>query len=491
MPAGNQQGTGFINLQNYLNANQGNNLGSTVAGGITNQANQAQTGLTNSQQSFNQGIQGAQQNLTGEQNTAQNLFGTTDASGNTTGGIYNTNPSAIASAPTTDANGTASNPYQAQWQGIENYQYGGPTQLSNLAGTQAKAQNAAQLGNETKSQGGQTELLQQFAAAPGQQYTQGQQNLDTMLLGQQGSGQLKQAAQKTAGLPQQVNNAEAAAESQAQGQQQQAQQFVQGQNQNFQNIQAQLLGGNVNGQSVAGAIPTAQQNAQSQISTQNTAEAAAQQALASGDLAGASAALAQAGYSPDQINQLTQLASIGIWNYNNTGDLAAVANALQAGTAGTGISAQQAAQANALAQLGGTALPNYAATQNVGPGIQSNANVGVLGGDLTKDIGGTTAAINQANQQIDTLFRNPNAVGGTNAQYNAIINSTDPTQRAALINQYLNNGNFATEAPGGETSQTFVTNLNNAINQQQAYEGTLAQQQAAQNALNQFIEQYQ
>jgi hypothetical protein len=35
MPAGNQQGTGFINLQNYLNANQGNNLGSTVAGGIT------------------------------------------------------------------------------------------------------------------------------------------------------------------------------------------------------------------------------------------------------------------------------------------------------------------------------------------------------------------------------------------------------------------------------------------------------------------------
>lgn len=54
-----RQGTGFTNLNRIMQANQGNNLGQNVAGGITNRVQNLQSGVQQSQQAFGQQSQAA------------------------------------------------------------------------------------------------------------------------------------------------------------------------------------------------------------------------------------------------------------------------------------------------------------------------------------------------------------------------------------------------------------------------------------------------
>lgn len=76
--------------------------------------------------------------------------------------------------------------------------YNGPKTLNDFQTLLGNASEAEQVGNLTRSVGGRQELLRRFVG--GNDYTQGQQRLDTMLLGQQDQGQLNQARKATRGL---------------------------------------------------------------------------------------------------------------------------------------------------------------------------------------------------------------------------------------------------------------------------------------------------
>jgi phage gp37-like protein len=78
--------------------------------------------------------------------------------------------------------------------------YTGPNELNDFQTILGKSAEAEQVGNLTRSVGGRQELLRKFVG--GNDYSQGQQRLDTMLLGQQNQGELNQARKATRGLQQ-------------------------------------------------------------------------------------------------------------------------------------------------------------------------------------------------------------------------------------------------------------------------------------------------
>lgn len=177
------QGTGFTNVNNILSANQGNNLGQTIETGINNAAQGVQQGLTNAAGSFNQGVQA---NLLNTSQNNQNVQNTVNNASNLQAG-QTIDPTQLAQFQTYTAGG-----------------YQGPTGLQNADLLQGQAQAAQQLGQDVNSSGGQQNLLQKFVGNG--QYTQGQQTLDQLLLGQQ-QGALNQAQGNTFGLTNQANTA--------------------------------------------------------------------------------------------------------------------------------------------------------------------------------------------------------------------------------------------------------------------------------------------
>lgn len=193
-----QKGTGYTNIQKIVSANQGNQLGSAVAGGIQNAGQNVTNNLNTAQNTFNAGTQANQANTSANQNFVNSAL---------------QNPTQYTSG--------SSNPQQvSQFQNLISGQYAGPTSLGNSTQLQSQANNVNQLNQDLSSQGGKTSLLQQFVGNP--QYQQGQQQLDSLLLGQQGNQAALSGARKaTAGIGNTVNNTIVG--DQAQGQQQQAQ----------------------------------------------------------------------------------------------------------------------------------------------------------------------------------------------------------------------------------------------------------------------------
>lgn len=84
--------------------------------------------------------------------------------------------------------------------------YSGPTGLEDAATLTAKASQTQQLGNLARTQGGPQELLRRFVTGGRDKYTQGQQQLDASLLGQDANS-VRQAARSTRGLTDQVTGA--------------------------------------------------------------------------------------------------------------------------------------------------------------------------------------------------------------------------------------------------------------------------------------------
>lgn len=257
-----QQGTGYLNLNTLMNANQGNKLGSTVAGGIEQTGQQASNALQQGQQTFNQQSQANALGTQAQQQYVQNTLGNLGIGGN---GQPNANPTNVQGPSASDI---------ANFQQYEQGQYAGPTNIANISSIQNQAQNAQQQGQQTSTSGGRQALLQQYAANPGTAYNQGEQSLDTTLLGATGGNQLNQARQAVSGLTNQVNSAQAQAQQQAAQLQNQAQGFGQAVTGQVTNASNQLYGA---GQSQAQADNTA--NAQGLNSV-----LAAQQAANSGQI---------------------------------------------------------------------------------------------------------------------------------------------------------------------------------------------------------------
>lgn len=238
-------GSGFVNIQNVLNANKqgGQQLGQTIGSGIQQTASDVGQGLGTAQQQF------------GAQSAAGTLGSDTDKSNvqNVLGSLNNYQGANTASVNTTGQGPNASStPTYAglTQQNIDDFAkyragaYTGPQQLGGVDLLSQQAQQAEQLGRNINTAGGQQQLLQQFVGQGQNQYGQGAQSLDQLLLGASGAQPLQQARQATVGLAGQVQGANQAAEEQAKAATSQSQQFGTDVSQQLQNlIQAQQTAG--------------------------------------------------------------------------------------------------------------------------------------------------------------------------------------------------------------------------------------------------------
>lgn len=171
-----QQGTGYTNIQKIVQANQGNGLGQAVVGGIQQTGQQAAGAINSANQDFTNQIGQSNQQLQQGNTQYQGLLG---------------------KALNIDPNNPLSDADYASAQQFLTGNYSGPTELQNGEQVAAQAADAEQLGKLGGSEAGRAGLLQRFVG--GNQYTQGQQKLDNLLLGSN-SGAINQARSATQGL---------------------------------------------------------------------------------------------------------------------------------------------------------------------------------------------------------------------------------------------------------------------------------------------------
>lgn len=223
-----RKGTGFTNINRVLQANQGNKLGSSVASGVQKQATNVRTQAQQSQQKFQEeanknrlDTQEASQKRDeiigrfGQSGTTQNqqapaLAGTQEVASKVGAANAVTPPNASNfNQPTQQAPASNAAPQSGAQpivsdQEIQDFTkfrtgtYTGPQSLQDYQTLQGNAMEAGQLGDLTRSSGGRQELLRRFVGGDG--YNQGQQRLDTLLLGQSGTQGLNQARRSTLGL---------------------------------------------------------------------------------------------------------------------------------------------------------------------------------------------------------------------------------------------------------------------------------------------------
>lgn len=323
----------WTNLQNYLNTNNGGQFGTQFAGNVGTDVDKANTDISNASNDFQAQVdQGVVQN----NQDAVNEVGTAPQS--------------------------MSNADQAAFEQQLNGSYSGPSGVSSNAafqGAEGEAQNASLEGTEAGTPAGQEALLQKFYNTP--TYSAGEQNLDSAILSSDPNAQaaIQQISSRAANLPVAYQSAANAAGNEvSQGQAESAA--------NQELAQSALYGA---GGSYAAPTGGAIGNLQNTLNTQATNDAATY-AQEQSDIAAAM----QSGDLTD-LNPAEQaiVNGLGISNtdtYSNNGYILGGTNPvaatygvsespyLIAGPAGSisessEATADQLAQANALAQLAG------------------------------------------------------------------------------------------------------------------------------------------
>lgn len=308
--------------------------------------------------------------------TASNASSSAPAAANSTPGSFG----APTSQPNSGANTTPST-YTPQASAISQFSkllqgnYGGPSQLNDYNTLLAQGQNLQGLGQNINTQGGLQSLLQQYIG--GNNYTQGQQGLDTLLLGQTGKPQL----QNTARMLQNVIKIPQSAQSQAQGLAQQTatgnQQFANNlrnqltaaENPILQNIQNQIDTANQTNQGIQTSANSINDllNNPTQSLNSNTNRIGGHAAAPTTDLQSSQKAIQDAFQNKmidaGTFNKLNQL--IGTMSITGGNPKEALAHAFNNAPVAMpqyslqqGANAQQAAQLNALQQLSGQS-PEY------------------------------------------------------------------------------------------------------------------------------------
>lgn len=174
-----RQGTGFTNIQNVLKANQGANLGQNIGGKISNVVGGVKKGTEEEQSKFQTGLKqnelGTQDDITKRQSVLNKVSGLNKY----------------------DEIGNVNDEDAKSFERFRSGQYAGPTQLGNIGQLTNQAQEAVQVGAATKTQPGRFGLLRRFLGPQSNNYNQGQQKLDSLLLGTDQSNALKQARRET------------------------------------------------------------------------------------------------------------------------------------------------------------------------------------------------------------------------------------------------------------------------------------------------------
>lgn len=180
----NLAGTGFTNIQRVLQANKANRLGQAVAGGVQKAGESARGAISQAGQQFQQDVGKERQRQLQEEQKAKGVLA--DVSKTTDDDV-------------------------AAFEKIRNAQMLGPTGVKNAQEMRRQAEEAESLGEAGGSQAGRFGLLQRYVGG-NRQYTGGQQRMDSLLLGQTGANQLRQAKKATAGLGQQAVKQDVAAQ---------------------------------------------------------------------------------------------------------------------------------------------------------------------------------------------------------------------------------------------------------------------------------------
>jgi hypothetical protein len=188
----NRRATGFTNLQKYLGANSGNNLDQNIGNKITQEGTGLQNDLSQSKNTFQQGIDQQGQKLKDQQSDIDSTL-----------------------ADPTKVNDDTVQRF-GQYRAGTNYT--GPQGLGNVDSLTKQATDLQDFRNLARTSN-PTGLLQRYLGGQGQ-YGQGQANFDRMLLGngeniRRGLSVLNQAS------PNAINTAQTNAQQQAQGVQKQ------------------------------------------------------------------------------------------------------------------------------------------------------------------------------------------------------------------------------------------------------------------------------
>lgn len=219
-----RKGTGFTNINRVLQANQGNRLGGAVTSGVQSAAQNVKTQAQKSQEKFQQEAQknrldteeakGKRDEIIGRFGTPASGASQTSTAPQQNAAVSGTNQVAnqVAQANAQPTSGASQAPAPIvsedeikDFTRFRTGTYAGPTGLEDYQTLAGQAAEAEQLGNLTRSTGGRQELLRRTVG--GEDYSQGQQRLDTLLLGQSGTQGLNQARKATRGLESDVQAA--------------------------------------------------------------------------------------------------------------------------------------------------------------------------------------------------------------------------------------------------------------------------------------------
>lgn len=424
---GNRSGSGFVNLQSILNANQNNKLGQTVARGVNNSVNGIQNQIGQSVNNFN-----TQANSNLLNNNTNNTMVNTDINNALQGNAASAND--VSNFKTLEAGG-----------------YNGPTGLSNTAQLQGEAAQGQQLASNVSTPGGQQALLQTYVGNGSPNYGQGQQKLDTLLLGANSGNsqaQLKSAAASAGKLGNSVTNATNSAQALGQSIASQNQAYGQNLNNNLATQQTNITGTQGGTTGIYGQVAQDQANQASEL-------AADQQGLASGNL-----------------NTITSPELNGLLGQTNYGLSAAQLQSYlspeQAATFQNVGTAKNAAQLDALSQLAGTvntALPGTTAglgTYNPNQAVTFNTSA--------------FTNANNANQAAQNQASNAAFISGQGSPTNPALSNAIATAKA--INPQATNLQGVIQALKNSTSSGDLDPQT-----QRAYESQLASAQAALNSI--------
>lgn len=187
LPTPNRQGSGFTNLQRIIGANKNNQLGSAIQTGVGNTVGQFQAGLGTAQNDFNAKLK--ENSLTGADSV--NPYGTGYQA--PTAGTDAARVNSVLTDPSkaTDDDYSAFDKYRSG-------AYNGPSTLDNSGLLQSQAGEIQNLGQN------RDQLLQKYAG--GSRYTQGQRQLDNLILSQTDPNALKNVRASTQGLSDQTNS---------------------------------------------------------------------------------------------------------------------------------------------------------------------------------------------------------------------------------------------------------------------------------------------
>jgi hypothetical protein len=205
----NKKGTGFTNLGRILEASRGSRMGSAVATGARELGQNVRGQIGQAGQQFQTKAQESAAKF-GEQASKER--------DETIGQIG-------AVTPSSGTGGVQQEDLAQKFQDWRDAEYKGPTGLEDYGSLAGKVTEAEQLGRMSRTSGGKQELLRRFVG--GRDYSQGEQSLDTALLGLTGQRELDQARRETRGLGMELGRQAGTASEQAMQLAKQAQTFGQ------------------------------------------------------------------------------------------------------------------------------------------------------------------------------------------------------------------------------------------------------------------------